>query len=118
MTARPHNQGHCKPDCFGCKAATVGFSSMAMPTRRPNVAQTEAVSHEMEKDRDAYLRFRKDGVQPKGVNGSAAMEQAASTKFEVEAGRLFKKHKVARKYEETQKHLANGGLQPIGSSAE
>lgn len=118
VTALPHNQGHCKPNCFGCKADSVGFSSMAMPTRSPNVAQTDATSREMEKDRDAYLRFKKDGVQPKGVNGAAAMEQAAHTNFEVESGRLFKKAKVARKYEETQHHLTHGGLQPLSASAE
>lgn len=117
MTAIPHNQGLCPKgdECFGCKAGSVGFSATAMPTRSPNVAQTAATEREMTKDLGAYKRLRKNNLQPKGVNGAAAMEQAASTRFEIESGRLHKSPKIARKYEETQKHLANGGLQPIGA---
>lgn len=110
-----HNQGHCKPNCFGCKGSSVGFSIMAMPTRHPKAAINAASEVEMTKDVDAYRRLRKNGTQPKGVNGAAAMEQSASTKFEIESGRLFKKAKTARTYEETQRHLANGGLQPLTS---
>ena len=115
----PHDVENCKVDnCFKCKCATFQISASATPTRRPDAVRAGVSERAMVEDLDAYTRFRKNGVQPKGVNGAAAMEQAAHTKFEVESGRLFKKAKVARKYEEMQHHLANGGLQPLASTAD
>jgi hypothetical protein len=40
-------------------------------------------------DRDAYRRLRGNGLQPKGINGSAVYERHADTQFEVETGYLF-----------------------------
>lgn len=40
-------------------------------------------------DRDAYKRMRDDGLQPKGVKGASFFEKHASSKWEVEAGRIL-----------------------------
>jgi hypothetical protein len=40
-------------------------------------------------DRDAYKRMKDDGIQPKGVKGAAHLERHASSRWEIEAGRIL-----------------------------
>jgi|TARA_X000001036_G_scaffold405975_1_gene414340 putative FmdB family regulatory protein len=42
-----------------------------------------------EQDMAAYKRLRKEGIQPKGIDGSAHMERNAATKHEIKAGTLL-----------------------------
>lgn len=46
-------------------------------------------------DMDAYRRLRQDGLQPKSITGSAALEKAADVPFEIESGRLTRNRKLA-----------------------
>lgn len=41
---------------------------------------------QLAKDRDAYKRLRQNGLQPPRIDGSAVVEQHASTEREVEQG--------------------------------
>lgn len=43
----------------------------------------------LDKDRPAYKRLRDQGLQPRSVKGAAEIEARASSKFEVESGRVL-----------------------------
>ena len=107
MTALPHNQGYCKPDCFGCKVASVGFSASAMPTRS-SVGAQEAYNGTRERDLAAYRRLRKEGLQPKATTGAAAVEQRADSRWEVETGQMIGNAKVTRMLDEVQSAVKKG----------
>jgi hypothetical protein len=59
---------------------TVGFSRTSGKTIR---------ERQLSKDLDAYKRIRKEGVQPKGIDGCAKLEQRAHDRMEIEMGHLF-----------------------------
>lgn len=92
------------PQCFG--PATVVL--------HPPVLLSDATVYEFKADRrlgadrDAYLRMRREGLQPKQVTGSAELERCAETKFEIESGTLYPGKQ--RKIEEGQALAAELGL--------
>jgi hypothetical protein len=49
------------------------------------------------KDMDAYRRLRKNGVQPRGIEGAAEIETRAGEKHEVEMDRVYTDRKVAKR---------------------
>lgn len=81
--------GECSPNCFGCKLESVSFAASAMPTRHPGAARAAVKDPQLEKDRDAYKRLRRDGEQPKHVGGSAYIEATASESCEITTGRII-----------------------------
>jgi hypothetical protein len=84
-----HQETHPNLDvdgCFGCKIAGIAISSAAMPGRKAyshGINETEKRWH---KDMDAYKRLRKDGLQPKRIDGSHEVEAKAVEKYQVETG--------------------------------
>lgn len=46
---------------------------------------------------DAYKRLRRDGVQPKQIDGSARVEAGSHDRFEVEMGHLFSSDEERRR---------------------
>jgi hypothetical protein len=67
---------------------SIGISAAATPTRDRSQDTVAALEREKrwEKDMPAYARLRKEGLQPKHVDGAHAMEQGATDKLEIEAG--------------------------------
>jgi hypothetical protein len=47
------------------------------------------------RDHQAYRSLRKQGLQPKGIDGSAVLADRAATKEEVQMGHLFTKREWA-----------------------
>jgi hypothetical protein len=43
----------------------------------------------LDKDMSSYKALRQQGLQPKNVNGSAALARDASSRFEVESGQIL-----------------------------
>ena len=78
----------CRCESYRAHLLSVGFAATAMPTRRPLAASIEASQVALAKDAPAYRRLRKDGIQPKGVDGCARLEARANHLAEVETGRL------------------------------
>jgi len=73
-------------DCWACKALSVGISAHATPTRRPGVVEIDRKDSLLEADLPAYKRLRHAGLQPLGIDGSAALErQEPSCQLEVDA---------------------------------
>lgn len=71
--------------CFGCRVAGVSFGANSTTTRGSQVAQINQRAKNWDKDMPAYKRLRANGVQPKGIDGAAALEAKASTVAQVES---------------------------------
>lgn len=104
----------CADDCFGCKAASISFSATATPTRRPVAAGNLAFEKKAVRDMAAYARLKKEGIQPKRVQGCADAEQFSNSDFEIHSFNRLSSPKVGAKYDEAQKFLRGpDGLKPI-----
>lgn len=73
----------------------VHIAASATPTRGThdgkeiNWSATKAKEESKAEDMAAYKRLRSEGVQPKGIDGSAHIEKHASTKWEAQAGTVL-----------------------------
>jgi hypothetical protein len=78
----------CNCESYRAHLLSVGISATATPSRAVTKETNEAIEREKrwEKDMPAYARLRKEGLQPKHVDGAAAMESGANDKLEIEAG--------------------------------
>ena len=72
--------------CFGCKIAGISISSAAMPGRKSDSHRINQTEKQWHKDMDAYKRLRKDGLQPKKIDGSHMVEAKAKESYQVETG--------------------------------
>jgi len=59
-----------------------------MPNRYANAARAALKDPLLEKDREAYKRLRRNGEQPKHVEGSAFFEAKANESFEITTGSI------------------------------
>jgi hypothetical protein len=84
--------GYCEPNCFGCKLESVTFAPSAMATRNPNAARAAVKDPQLDKDREAYRRLRRNGEQPRHVEGSAKLEATSESSAEVTTGLLMTEH--------------------------
>lgn len=103
------------PSCFGCRAGTLSFATA--PT---NDARSRAYNHQRDfaaefsnGDREAYRRLRADGEQPPTIRGSAALEAAAETSFEITTGRVATDRRGLRT---TLDICADAGFDPLAPS--
>jgi len=71
--------------CFGCKVAGVSFGANSTTTRGQQVAQINETARNWDKDMPAYKRLRKNGLQPRQIDGCAALEARAETAAQVES---------------------------------
>lgn len=78
-----------------------------MPTRKPQAVGDEARERRWSEDMPAYQRLRKDGLQPKGIDGSAHLERHAKEGFEVEYGTIAGSDKGRKKAAEIIKDMAS-----------
>lgn len=80
------------PEC-GVEASKVftppRIGLAATPNRAPDAQAIVAKDAAWNVDMPAYRRLRNNGVQPKSIDGSAALEARAETKTEIEDGRLM-----------------------------
>ena len=67
------------------------IAAAATPTKSKEVNQINQTEAQWDVDMPAYARMRKDGIQPKGIDGAATIEAHADTQFEVESGNLYRK---------------------------
>jgi hypothetical protein len=110
MTLADHPEG-C--DCFGHKLRTLQFNPKGPATQ---TRMEEGWSRDM----PAYARLRADGIQPRGIDGSAELETRLSYgQLEADMGHLFDAEKgftvrdlprVQESFEEAQ----GSGWSPVG----
>jgi hypothetical protein len=68
----------------------VVVSASCMPTRSEiNFEKSYKKEALQSKDMGAYKRLRKEGIQPKSIDGSAHFESRAQSKYEISAGTLL-----------------------------
>lgn len=82
-----HQEKHPNLDvegCFGCKVAGVSFGANASTTSGAKVAEINQRAKNWDKDMPAYKRLRRDGLQPKSIDGAAAIEARATSAAQVE----------------------------------
>lgn len=90
--------GHpCNCPSYRDHVSSIHFGAGAFPTRKAEVARTEAKERVLAKDLVAYRNLRRNGVQPKSVDGSAHLERHASERVEVETGRIAAEPKWAQR---------------------
>ena len=65
---------------------SIGTTSAAMPSRGARVAATASRERALDRDLDAYQRLRRDGVQPRQIDGCAAVEKVATERHHIEGG--------------------------------
>lgn len=77
--------------CLPCKWVTVKVApSIASSTAGgAHAARTAATEKQWDRDGEAYVRLRRDGLMPADLDGAAAWEKSDASKFEIEAGRRF-----------------------------
>lgn len=80
--------------CYACRISAVQLAPSATPTRSESTPGQRAFMDRFgaqfhNGDREAYKRLRADGLQPRTVDGSAHLERHATTRFEVETGRIY-----------------------------
>lgn len=68
---------------------SVQVAASAMPTRKVEANRIAQTENRWDKDMAAYRRLRKDGLQPKGIDGAAKIEGNAELRHEVESGQLL-----------------------------
>lgn len=87
-----HRRTHPDPveGCFGCKVLGVNLSMEATPSRASGRAVKEVADRERRwhTDMRAYKNLRRDGLQPKKIDGAAEVERRAKESWQVETGIL------------------------------
>jgi hypothetical protein len=76
-----------------------------MPTRFPRNASVKKTEGEWHKDMAAYVRLKKDGLVPRGIDGSANAEKKATSAVEIEKVGLLHDEKLAAKVEQGIKDI-------------
>ena len=71
--------------CFGCKVAGVRMGANTTTTKGARVQETEDRARRWDKDMPAYKRLRKQGYQPRGIDGAARIEATATSAAQVES---------------------------------
>lgn len=82
--------------CWACKVRSVGVSAEAMPNRKGPIAAVNAKDKVLSDDLAAYKRLRRDGLQPKRIDGSATVEARANSQFDIDLGHVVPKSQEAR----------------------
>lgn len=75
--------------CFGCKVGTVQMNA-GDASSRGDARAVKAREKRWDKDMPAYKRLRQEGFQPPRIDGAAALERDATTRFEIESGRAYR----------------------------
>jgi hypothetical protein len=80
-----HTRTHPSPvqGCFGCHIASLHIAPAAYNPEVADINRRDALLH---KDRDAYSRLRRDGLQPQHVDGSARLETNLKDQIELDYG--------------------------------
>jgi len=84
-----HQKTHPNLDvegCFACRVSGIHMGMNTTTTRGQKVASINSTERNWHKDMPAYKRLRKEGLQPKSIDGAAEVEKKAEHKWQVESG--------------------------------
>lgn len=80
-----HAETHPTLDVDGCFACRISGLTIGVSQRFVEEKTRESI---LSKDLDAYRRLRKNGTQPKAIDGSANVESRAEESWQVASGIL------------------------------
>lgn len=83
------------PDCgriAPLHMASPAIAADALPNKRHGVRAINAREKRWDEDMPAYYRLRKEGLQPRSVDGARMVEQNATDPLEVAVGRPLGEH--------------------------
>lgn len=84
-----HRETHPDLDvegCFGCRVANIHTGTNSTTTRGNQVSATNRTERNWQVDMPAYKRLRREGLQPRSIDGAAKLEKRAEHKWQVETG--------------------------------
>lgn len=83
-----HGVTHWDPEsCYGCRLKTVNLAPSALPSRGTGEAiEVKEREARWERDIDAYTTLRRQGYQPRSVDGSHRMATVATHPAEIQMG--------------------------------
>lgn len=86
----------------------IGVAPSATPTRGKgwHAARTNKKDAQFDKDSAAYRRLRKEGLQPRNIDGSAALEQKAEVAEHVTTGMTHVKPAAFERFNDAFGHRA------------
>lgn len=91
-----HRQIHpaFQPGCYSCKLLSIGISAHALETKGKPVVAIDHRERKWTKNHQAYRALRKDGLQPRGLDGAYEVQEHAEHRLEVEMGHALKKEQI------------------------
>lgn len=77
--------------CFLCKVGSVSVAPSATPSRAggQQAADVNAKESRWQRDMAEYKTLRSQGLQPRQIDGSAALASRAADRTEIELGHVF-----------------------------
>lgn len=99
------------PHCPTCNRAMrrvyrmPSIAAAALPNKNAGVLAIDRTEAGWSKDMPAYSRLRREGLQPKGIDGAARLEAHANTQTELAMGRLMPEAKVREGVERSSEIL-------------
>lgn len=99
----------CKP-CFRRHLHGIRIAPSATPSRNAQVAKLNDKEKEWDRDIAAYKELRRQGLQPRQIDGSADLAARANTGLEVERGAVLADEKLAKRADTAQKELKEAGI--------
>lgn len=72
--------------CFGCRVSGIRMGMNSTTSRGSEVAKINKTERQWNVDMPAYKRLRREGLQPKRIDGAAEVEKKAEHRFQVETG--------------------------------
>lgn len=109
-----HRRTHPKhvEGCDACRWASVSFSSDAMPTRNPRIAEINATERRWSVDMDAYKRLVEGGNQPNGIDGCADLEKRADHPMELAQMKVIDVPNKQRRLRQANEFCTDLGMEP------
>lgn len=107
--------------CGKCsRVAQFAFSSPAiaadaLPNKMHGVRAINARDKRWDRDMPAYKRLRQDGLQPRGIDGSADLETRAEAPLEIEMGKKLGKEADVRRAQEVASELMGQDVTKTGA---
>lgn len=84
-----HRETHPNLDvegCFGCRVSNIRTGTNSTTSRGREVSAINKTERQWNVDMPAYKRLRREGLQPKRIDGAAEVEKKAEHRFQVETG--------------------------------
>lgn len=95
--------------------ASPAIAAEALPNKKHGVIAKNRQEREWDRDMPAYKRLRRDGIQPKGIDGAADLETRCEHPLEFEMGKKLGKEVDIRRAQEVASELMGNDLTTTGS---